>query len=120
MPFDDPPLYLRQMLNSIALIREFTEGYTPERLHADRRTESAVERELQIITEAAHRLGDQASTLCPGPDWRNIRGLGNVLRHAYDSIRPERLWDVIQIELPKLEKDISVALERMGKKVEGD
>ena len=33
----------------------------------DLKTKSAVERQLQIIAEAAKRLGDDAETLSPGP-----------------------------------------------------
>jgi hypothetical protein len=45
---------------------------------------AAVERHLQKISEAAVRLSDHAEILCPGVPWRNIRGIGNFLRHEYD------------------------------------
>ena len=48
-------------------LRSFTE---------DARTVAAVERNLQKISEAAVRLGEDAEQLCPGPPWRNIRGIG--------------------------------------------
>jgi uncharacterized protein with HEPN domain len=41
---------------------------------------------LLIISESARRLGTEAEALAPGPPWRAIRDLGNVLRHAYDDV----------------------------------
>ena len=63
-----------------------------EDFQQDPKTVAAVERKLQIISEAAIRLGEEAERLCPGPQWRNIRGLGNWLRHQYDRIDLERIW----------------------------
>jgi len=36
--------------------------------------------------KAAVKLGDLAPELCPEIDWRNIRGLGNRLRHECDNV----------------------------------
>jgi uncharacterized protein with HEPN domain len=45
-----------------------------------------------IISEAAKRLGDDAEVLCPGQRWRDIRGIGNHLRHAYDNLDALLIW----------------------------
>ena len=62
----------------------------------DMKTKSAVERQLQIITEAAKRLGDDAETLCPGPDWKGFRGMGDILRHAYHRIDDRTVWNTVR------------------------
>ncbi len=113
MPYRDYPKYLRDIAESIAHIRSFLGGMTEAQMRADRKTEAAVERELQIITEAAQRLGDQAEVYCPGPDWRNIRGFGNYLRHAYDQIHPAYLWSILTIQLPELEQQVLPAIARL-------
>jgi uncharacterized protein with HEPN domain len=79
VPFRNARTHFEDILQSIDHIDAFLagidfEGYQGYR--EDRKTRSAVERELQIITEAAIRLGDEAETLCPGPDWKGIRGYG--------------------------------------------
>ena len=53
----------------------------------DPKTIAAVERKLQVISEAAVRLGEQAEELCPGFPWRDIRGIGNWPRHQYEPRR---------------------------------
>ena len=61
-----------------------------EAFRADPKTIAAVERKLR---EAAIRLGQQAQTLCPGIPWNNVRGIGNWLRHRYDRVDVETVWN---------------------------
>jgi uncharacterized protein with HEPN domain len=63
-----------------------------------------------VISEAAIRLGDQAEVLCPGLPWRNIRGIGNWLRHQYDRVDVEAIWQTVIDDLPPLEKAVTRAL----------
>ena len=65
---------------------------------------------MQIITEAAIRLGDDAEILCPGPDWRGIRGMGNFLRHEYHRVDDQIVWDTVKHELPTLKAAVLRAL----------
>ena len=114
MPFKDPRQHLRDIARSIDYIEVFLGEMTAEQVRADRKTEAAVERELGILTEAATRLGDEAEILCPGPDWRNIRGLGNILRHAYDHIDIKSMWQVLKRDLPVLKGHVRSALGKLG------
>jgi uncharacterized protein with HEPN domain len=76
----------------------------------DRKTRSAVERELQVITEAAIRLGNEAEVICPGPDWKGFRGMGNVLRQEYHRVDDRIVWDTVKDELPPMREAILKAL----------
>ena len=62
----------------------------------------AVERCLERISEAAAKLGDLAAALVPGQPWKEIRALGNRLRREYEAILEDRLWDIVQVDLPPL------------------
>ena len=92
------------------MIERFTLGMDLETFRADPKTVAAVERKLLLISEAATRLGDQADILCPGPPWRNIRGIGNWLRHQYDSVDLETIWRTIADDLPGLHVAVKRAL----------
>jgi len=59
------------------------------------------------------KLGPAAETLCPDTPWRNIRGLGNVLRHEYDLVESVRLWYVVQDDLPPLKAAVESACQRL-------
>lgn len=71
---------------------------------ADPLRKSAVERQLQIIIEAAKRLGDDAYALCPNQDWKGFCRMGDVLRHIYHNIDDEIVWDTVKDELPSMKE----------------
>lgn len=73
----------------------------------------AVKYALLRISEPAHRLGDRASALCPGVEWRDIRGLGNRLRHAYDSIDAGLIWIIVEKDLTPLKASAQEALHKL-------
>ena len=66
MPFRDPLLPFRDILEGIRLVEEFTSGMDLKSFVEDARTVAAVERNLQKISEAAVRLGDDAESYAPG------------------------------------------------------
>jgi uncharacterized protein with HEPN domain len=103
MHFDD-------ILKSIDLIDSFLEGMDFEAYRNNLKTRSAVERQMQILTEAAIRLGDDADAICPGPDWRGFRRMGNVLRHMYHRVDDEIVWNTVKQELPPLREAVLRAL----------
>jgi uncharacterized protein with HEPN domain len=113
LPFKDKRHLLLDIVASIDHIRSFAAGIAFEQYLQDRKTRSAVERELLIISEAAVRLGSDAEAICPGPDWRDIRGLGNKLRHDYDGLNDELLWQTVQSDLLPLRKDVEKALQHL-------
>jgi uncharacterized protein with HEPN domain len=73
----------------------------------------AVERCMERVCEAAYRLGEQATALMPGQPWSDIRGMGNRLRHAYDRISPDVIWNAARHDLPGLAADARRALARL-------
>ncbi len=115
MPFRDTAQHLRDIIENIDLITSFVQGLSLNDYAADRRTAAAVERHLQIVTEAAYRLGDDAEAVCPGPDWRRYRGLGNLLRHAYQRIQDELIWETVNDDLPSLRQAAKDALRGLDK-----
>jgi uncharacterized protein with HEPN domain len=65
----------------------------------------AVERCLERVSEAVTRIGRTGlplESLEPAIPWRDIRGLGNRLRHAYETIEPELIWSIIERDLAPL------------------
>ncbi len=106
MPFRDNATHLRDILDAIDHIELFLDGVTFESYQTDLKTRSAVERQLQILTEAAIRLGKDAETIAPGPDWEGFRGMGNLLRHAYHRIDDKIVWNTVKDELPPMREII--------------
>jgi uncharacterized protein with HEPN domain len=110
LSFSDAVQPLKDILASIGQVEVFTAGFDFEAFRADLKTIAAVERKLQVISEAATRLGPAADTLCPGPPWREIRGIGNWLRHGYDRLDLETIWHTATVDLPSLKSAVISAL----------
>jgi uncharacterized protein with HEPN domain len=51
--------------------------------------------------------------LVPDQNWRDIRGMGNRLRHAYDQVTLEFIWTAAHDEVPDLASAVRVALEKL-------
>ena len=111
MPFRDSYTHLRDILEGLDHIESFLGNMDLEAYKADLKTKSAVERQLQIITEAAKRLGDEAETLCPGPDWRGFCRMGDLLRHSYHKVDDEIVWNTIKDELPLMRRAVVKVLK---------
>jgi uncharacterized protein with HEPN domain len=99
MPSSRPELRLRNIVENVDLILEFTNDMKFDEFLSDDRTRLAVERCLLIISEAARKLGSEAEDRCPEIPWHRVRGLGNWLRHDYDRMNYPAIWDAIAEDL---------------------
>lgn len=85
-----------------------------EAFQDDMNTALAVERCIAIISEAAVKLGQDAETLAPDIPWKDIRGMGNIIRHDYDGVDAKIIWDTIHDYFPSLRKACIKALSQIG------
>lgn len=109
-----PRQHFGDILESIEDLEGFIAGMGYEGFASDQRTISAVERKLQIISEAASRLGAEAEVLCPGVPWRDVRDYGNWLRHAYDGVPHLDVWRTVHRDIPPLKAAVTATLQRLG------
>ena len=105
---------LHDIIEAIDHIRSETAGATVEEFEADWRRRWLVERGIEIISEASRHLPDEMKARHPGIPWRKVAGVGNVLRHEYESIAPEVLWSVVHDDLPSLDTVCRDELTREG------
>jgi uncharacterized protein with HEPN domain len=76
--------------------------------------QDAVLRNLQIIGQSVGRLSETLCEAHPEIDWRSIIGLRNVLVHNYLGINLERIWDIIERDVPDLQHMVAVILRELG------
>jgi uncharacterized protein with HEPN domain len=88
----DPRIVLEQMLEAIGDIEQITSGRSFAAYAADRPTRRAVERCLEIVSEASRRLPPDLKDRHPAIPWPKIAGIGNVLRHDYDVVNDATIW----------------------------
>ena len=98
--------YLSDILMAIELIEEFTFDINDFNLYdKDRKTQSAVERQLAIIGEALNQLRKLEPNIVIEND-KQIIGFRNRLVHAYDSIDNSIIWAIINRHLKNLKIEI--------------
>ncbi|HET9069948.1 MAG TPA: HepT-like ribonuclease domain-containing protein [Amaricoccus sp.] len=105
----DLSIPIEQMLEAIAGVRSAATDDPPDVVAKDWIRMRAIERGLEIISEASRRLPDHAKAAEPEIHWRRIAGIGNVLRHDYDGIEAAVLLTTVADDLP----DLEAALRRM-------
>jgi uncharacterized protein with HEPN domain len=115
----EPGRLFRDIVEAIEMIEQFTSGMEFEDFRTNPMVVAAVERKIQIISEAAIRLGQEAERRCPDQPWRDIRGIGNQLRHAYERIDLNTIWNALTDDLPPLKASINRALSHPIPKPEG-
>ena len=103
-------VYLIHITECIDRIEQYTKGGF--RTFADSTLiQDGVIRNLQTLGQSVSRLSETLRQEHPGVDWRSIVGFRNVLVHDYLGINPERVWEIVENDLPDLKEKISVILE---------
>lgn len=98
--------YLSDILMAIELIEEFTVGINDFNLYEkDRKTQSAVERQLAIIGEALNQLRKTEPTIEIKND-KQIIAFRYRLIHAYDSLDNSIIWAIINRNIKSLKVEI--------------
>jgi uncharacterized protein with HEPN domain len=83
---------VEEMLDYIEQASSYVRGMTFEQYASDRKTQRAVERCIEVISEASRHLPDDVKANHPDIPWRDVAGIGNIFRHEYPQRRsPHRL-----------------------------
>ena len=101
-PDDKEMSRLWDMLDAARMAVEFTRDLNCEDFLMDRKTRNAVERNLEIIGEAARCLSLETRNAYPDIPWKSIIGLRNIIAHEYGEILYENLWGICMNRLPIL------------------
>lgn len=99
-PSEDDLESLWDMRKAIHRTQKFTAGMSEIEYFENELVQSAVERQLEILGEAARRVSREFQMTHPELDWRNTIGLRNVIAHRYDRVKQEDLWRIVQTVLP--------------------
>ena len=83
-------------------VRELIAGLSVAAYLADRKTQLAVERAIEILGEAARRVSPTVQQAHPEIPWAGIIAQRNVIAHEYGEIKQERLWVVATVHVKDL------------------
>lgn len=90
------------MLTAAQAVRSFVAGRTYEQYVADLFFRSAVERQVEIIGEAARGMSDAFRAAHPEIPWRPIMAQRHRLAHEYGEIDDQLIWTVATVHVPIL------------------
>ena len=114
MAFEDPRTRLAHILDAAQWIERMIADRTLENYRQDRVLRDFIERNLERISEASRHLPESMKARFPGLPWRDIAALGNRLRHAYDSINDDIIWNIATQKLPALRAAVEKMLRESG------
>jgi len=107
--------YLRDIIDSIDDIEDFTKNMTYEQFVKDRKTLNAVVRSIEIIGEAAKQLPNEVKAKYNTLPWKEITGMRDKLIHAYFGMDTETIWVTVHKNIPTLKQTIQKLLKDQEK-----
>ena len=106
-------LLLEDILDRAQKIALNSSQFSREQIESDSNIYEAVLRHIEIIGEAVKNLPEGFKSGYPEVPWRQIGRTRDVLAHVYFAVSHDRIWNVIEVEIPKLIAAISKMLEDM-------
>lgn len=104
------------IFEAIAEIRDYVAGLSDAEIAGDTMRVRAIERCIEIISEAVRHIPEDARAGHPQIPWRNIEDIGNMMRHGYFAVNFDVVLRVARFELEPLaqaiEKISPISLKR--------
>lgn len=104
-------IYLKDILEASNLIEEFVRRMNFEDFLEDKKTSSAVIRQLEIIGEAAKNIPIEVKKQHQIIPWKQIAGMRDRLIHQYMKVDYQVVWDSIQM-LPQIKQLVKEILSK--------
>lgn len=111
MSSSGPLKRLQDIFDQIERIEAYVAGMNLDAFAADNRTQDAVERCFERICEASRKIGDGLDAKYPDVGFPNLRKFGSVLRHDYDDIDSDVVWEFTQRRIHLLKAAVRAELD---------
>ena len=112
--FEKDKLNLLSISESIKKILEYSDEYSnADEFYKNQRDFDAAMMNFIVIGEMVARLSEKFIEENKQIDWYKIRGFRNIVAHNYFGIDAEEVWQIIQTDIPKLQKEINDILQKL-------
>jgi uncharacterized protein with HEPN domain len=99
-------LYLSDINESINRIQEYTWDISEEEFKENSQIQDAVIRRMEIIGEAVKNIPLSVRNVNKIIPWKELSNFKNLLIHSYFEVSTNRIWNVINNDLPKIKEDL--------------
>ena len=100
---------LRYIRDNIARIEQYTRGSRVV-FQQEAVVQDAVLRRLETLADASSKLSDALKRRHPEVQWREVYGFRNIAAHAYEVIKLDRVWEIVETHLPPLKRVVEAEL----------
>ena len=107
---DKDLVYLRDILDNIAILEGFLKGVNKQKFFSDLEKQFAVARCLEIVGEGSGKLSDSFKREHADIDWRGLKSMRNLLIHEYAYVDNEELWQACKSDIPDFKKRLEQIL----------
>ncbi len=104
--------FLEDMADSIYRILEYTKGMSFEKFSKSRVIQDAVVRNFQVLGEATKKLPATFKEKHKEVPWSKVAKFRDKLIHHYSGINYDIVWEIIEVSLPELHKQIKQILKK--------
>jgi uncharacterized protein with HEPN domain len=105
---------LSDILENIDNVAEMVENTDNHAYQSDIKLRRAIERCVEIISEASRHIPMQLKSDHPDQPWEEIASIGNLLRHHYDRVDDLIMWKIATRSLPELRPIIVAMMQKSG------
>ena len=101
--------FVNDIQEAIQHVRTYIAGMKYEAFVADKKTQDAVIRNIEIIGEATKHISEQTRKINTKIPWKQMAGVRDRLIHHYFGVNIDIVWQIAEFELPS----VLSMLERM-------
>ncbi|MFN3762484.1 MAG: DUF86 domain-containing protein [Anaerolineae bacterium] len=103
--------FIYDIVEAMESALEFTAGMSFEEFSRDTKTVYAVIRAVEVIGEAAKHIPEDFRNRHPDIPWRSMAGMRDKVIHGYFRVKLERVWEVVQKDIPNLKPRFEAMLK---------
>ena len=119
MSFQDVPSRLEDILDAITNVTQFLADRSFDEYQRDKLLRLAIERCIEIISEASRHIPPDMKARHAAVPWQKVADIGDVLRHAYQSVDPHIIWEVATRHLTVLREAVEQMQSEIGSSDDG-
>lgn len=102
----DYKLFLKDILDSIKQIEEYTKNISEEQFKREIKIQDAVIRRLEIMGEASKRIPHSVKEVNKNIPWVKISSFRDFVTHSYFEASLNRIWLIIKKDLPSIKDNL--------------